>query len=99
MPYSALQSTLDNSIFALQSTLLDNRRYPMALSPQDAARALDDIAETGTQTRRFLGYQGASIFFFLWGVLLMVANGLSDIDPARTSAIWITTDVVGIAIS
>ena len=71
----------------------------MAISPSDAAQALDDISQAETRMRQFAGYEKSSPFFLLWGVLWFVASAASDVFPTRIGPIWIATDLIGVAAS
>jgi hypothetical protein len=71
----------------------------MTVSQDEAARALDDIADARAQSQKFLGYRISSAYFFLWGVLWAIANGLSDFYPHLGGRIWSVTDIASIIAS
>ena len=66
----------------------------MALSPQDAAQALNDIERTQRHSALLRGYAGGAPHVLLWSVLWAVGYGLTYLLPARSGAIW--TIVIGI---
>ena len=68
----------------------------MTLSPDEAARALKDIDQTQTRAMAFRSYQFASIYFFLWGGMWLIANGLNDLFPTKAGIIWLVADVLGV---
>jgi hypothetical protein len=69
----------------------------VVLSPQEAAQALQSIASTQSRSATLRGYRGAAPHLILWGLLWAVGYGLTEVIPARGSAIWAVIVVVGIA--
>ena len=68
----------------------------MALSPQDAAAALRDIARAETRSATLREYQRAAPHFIIWGVLWAVGYGLSDVFPSHANAIWAVIVPIGV---
>jgi hypothetical protein len=69
----------------------------MALSPQQAAEALQSIASTESRSATLRGYRGAAPHLVLWGLLWAVGYGLTEVMPARAAAIWAVIVAVGLA--
>ena len=72
---------------------------PPLLSPEDARQALDTIATTAQRSTTLYGYQLASPYFFLWGVVWVLGYGLSDLWPAQAGWLWMALDAVGMGMS
>ncbi len=72
---------------------------PPLLSPEDARQALDTIATTAQRSTTLYGYQRASPYFFLWGVVWVLGYGLSDLWPAQAGWLWMALDAVGMGMS
>jgi hypothetical protein len=66
----------------------------MALSPQEAAQALNDIDRTQRHSALLRGYARGAPHVLLWSVLWAVGYGLTYLMPARGGAIWAV--IVGI---
>lgn len=69
----------------------------MALSPDDAADRLRDIAAIERHSQRVYAYQAASPQLILWGVLWVVGYGLGSAWPAQGRAIWSMLVAIGLA--
>jgi hypothetical protein len=69
----------------------------MPLSPDQASEALRDIAAVERRSARAYGYQRASPYLILWGVLWAVGYGLTAVAPQRANPVWITTLAIGLA--
>lgn len=69
----------------------------MALSPQEAAEALQDIERTQRHSATLRGYRGAAPHLILWGVLWAIGYSLTDLMPARSGIIWTTVTLVGLS--
>ena len=69
----------------------------MALSREEAAQALQEIASTERRSTTLRRYRGAAPHLMLWGVLWAVGYGLTEVIPARAGATWTVIVVVGIA--
>lgn len=66
----------------------------MAISPDQAADALNDIAQTEAKSRQLAGYTKGSRHFFLWGAIWLIGYGVTGLDPANAK-IWPALVVLG----
>jgi hypothetical protein len=69
----------------------------MALSPREAAEALQSIASTESRSATLHGYREAAPHLVLWGVLWVIGYGLTHAMPTRAAAIWGMIVVLGLA--
>ncbi len=68
----------------------------MALSPDEAAQALSEIAAAETRSRTAYGYLIGGSYLILWGVIWVVCYSLVDFRPRDVSAIWLVGSTVGV---
>jgi hypothetical protein len=59
----------------------------MTLTPDQAAGALADIAQSESKTRELAGYQKGARHFFVWGAIWVVGYGATGLNPAY-APIW-----------
>lgn len=71
----------------------------MTMTPQDAAAALSEIEQAGAHSKMLKGYERASPYLILWGLLWIVAGTVAQISPANTSMAWWTVDAIGILVT
>lgn len=69
----------------------------MPIDPQQAARALDDIAGVERRTRQALVYGRAGGILMAWGVLVIAGYLSEHLWPSRAAAIWIAVNAGGLA--
>ncbi|MBV8168108.1 MAG: hypothetical protein JO021_15030 [Alphaproteobacteria bacterium] len=69
----------------------------MTLNPDDAAASLDEIASVEQRTRQTLVYGRSSVFFILWGVLLVIGYCLGFAFPTLARTAWFVIFAVGFA--
>src|SRR5579859_5677338 len=69
----------------------------MALSPDEAAQALNEIAAAETRSRTAYAYLLGGSYLILWGVIWVVCYSLVDFRPAAVSTIWAIGSAAGIA--
>lgn len=68
----------------------------MAISPGQAAAALQDIEQTERRTRVSGGYAAASPHLILWGLIWAIAYvGCAFVPPERWGLVWLPLVVVG----
>ncbi|MBV8686348.1 MAG: hypothetical protein JOZ90_05160 [Alphaproteobacteria bacterium] len=68
----------------------------MAISPTQAAAALDEIEATEQRTRAAGGYAIASPYLILWGVLWTIGYaGCAFAPPARWGLVWLPLVLIG----
>jgi hypothetical protein len=67
----------------------------MPLSTQDAASALDDIADVQHRASVLNGYQQGAPHFFLWGTIWFIGYAATDLWPQWAWAVWLALDVGG----
>jgi len=60
----------------------------MALSKNEAADALRDIAQTERRSSSAYGYKEMAPFMFLWGVIWFVGYAGSDLRPGQAGWLW-----------
>ena len=71
----------------------------MPLSRTEAADALRDIDQTAQHSSTLLGYEKASPFLILWGVLWAAGYSGTYFFTPYTNAIWLSVVVAGTAAS
>jgi hypothetical protein len=71
----------------------------MSLTPGEAAESLKEIQRTQTRSASARGYANTSPFLILWGVIWMIAYGVSDLAPRYGNGTWALLTVLGFAIS
>jgi hypothetical protein len=72
----------------------------MAISPGQAAAALQDIEQTERRTRVSGGYSRASPYLILWGAIWAAGYvGCALVPPDRWGLVWLPLVVVGSALS
>lgn len=69
----------------------------MPISPDQATETLRDIAAVEFRSARAYGYQRASPYLILWGVLWAVGYGVTAAVPPRATAVWAATVTIGLA--
>lgn len=68
----------------------------MAISPGQAAAALEDIAATEQRTRAAGGYANASPYLILWGIVWILGyGGCAVATPDRWGLVWLPLVLVG----
>jgi len=68
----------------------------MPISSQEAAQALDEIAQTQRRASILRGYEKGAPHFFLWGLIWIVGYAVSDLSPELSGLVWLLLDAVGI---
>jgi hypothetical protein len=69
----------------------------MALSPDEAAQALNEIEAAETRSRMAYGYLIGGSYLILWGVIWVVCYSLVDYRPDAVSMIWLVGCTFGVA--
>jgi hypothetical protein len=69
----------------------------MTMTHDEAAKALSDIEQAGAHSKTLKGYERASPYLMMWGLLWIVAGTVAQVSPANTSVAWWTVDAIGIA--
>jgi len=69
----------------------------MSLSSEQAAQALREVEQTSALSSTLYGYQQASPYLILWGVIWVIKFALGDFFPQYNNFIWIPFDVLGVA--
>lgn len=69
----------------------------MTITHDEAATALNDIDQASAHSKTLKGYERASPYLILWGLLWIVAGTVAQVSPANTSVAWWTVDAIGIA--
>jgi hypothetical protein len=70
----------------------------MSIDPKEAAQALNDIEQTVQRLRQSHTYDLASQIMIAIGVLVLAANILNYLVPSYSSLIWISVNVLNVAI-
>lgn len=68
----------------------------MTVTREEAESALRDINQARSQSQQLYGYQEASPYFLIWGVLWIFAAVLTTLISGRDGLIWLTVDAVGV---
>jgi hypothetical protein len=71
----------------------------MNISREDAAKALAEIGEARESAQSFSYYRKAAPYFLVWGVVWIVANGLTAFRPAYANNFWAWAVVFGVLAS
>jgi hypothetical protein len=69
----------------------------MTITHDEATTALNEIERASAETKTLKGYERASPYLILWGLLWIVAGTVAQVSPANTSVAWWTVDAIGIA--
>jgi hypothetical protein len=67
----------------------------VTLSKAEAAQALEQIGAAGMRMARLKGYGDAAGHMIVWGVVWLVANGVSDLAPRFGNAAWLSGIAIG----
>jgi len=70
----------------------------MSVTREEAENAMRDMDQARTQSQELYGYQEASPYFLIWGVLWIVAAVLTTLISGRDGLIWLTVDAVGLVV-
>jgi hypothetical protein len=68
----------------------------MVVSPEQAVQTLRDIEETEARSRELHGYSVGSPHLILWGLVWIVAYGLTGLLPPHASLVWAVMILVGL---
>jgi hypothetical protein len=60
----------------------------MALSRDEAAQALKDVQHMESLSGELRGYQGASPYFIVWGLVWMIGYAGGDLAPQFRTLVW-----------
>jgi len=71
----------------------------MPLSQDEAASALGEIERTGRHTAELQFYEGASPFFFVWGVVWVFGYTMTHVMPEYRNLFWAAGILAGTALS
>ena len=69
----------------------------MNVTRTDAEAALHDVASARRRSRTHVGYQMGSACLLVWGLLWIVAGGISALWPDGAGIGWLVVDLVGTA--
>lgn len=69
----------------------------MTITRQEAGEALDAISAAGQKVDQYRGYQEASPFLILWGLLWFIGNGVLALAPSWATPTWLSIIAVGTA--
>lgn len=68
----------------------------MSISPQQAAEALQAVAQTQQRSSILRGYEYGAPHFLLWGCIWVVGFGCTELFAAQVGRIWLALDIIGI---
>jgi hypothetical protein len=71
----------------------------MAISTEQAAAALSDIARAQHRALILCGYERGAPHFVLWGLIWVLGYTLTDVAPGTAGPGWLVLDAIGIASS
>ncbi len=72
----------------------------MDISPDDAAKALSDIASTRGRSHALAGYSMAGPILILWGVIWLLGYAAMGVLPAEQwGPMWLAGDVIGLVVT
>jgi hypothetical protein len=69
----------------------------VSIESEEAAAALDDIAQISRRVRQSTTYQLSSLLIIMWGVLVFAGNLATWLSPGNAGYIWLAVYVAGIA--
>ncbi|MGA3156440.1 MAG: hypothetical protein ABSE43_02595 [Steroidobacteraceae bacterium] len=69
----------------------------MPISTQEAAEALQDIAQTQHRASNLRGYERGSPHLILWGLIWVLGYGTCYLAPTLANLTWLVLDIAGIA--
>lgn len=67
----------------------------MNVSREEAGEALDAVLATDRRVREFQGARQASPFLILWGLIWILANGVTGLVPRHAGTAWLIGVIVG----
>jgi hypothetical protein len=67
----------------------------MTIDPNEAAASLQDIATIERRTQEALLYSGSRTIFVMWGILVAIGYGLSELYPRSAWIIWLAIAPLG----
>src|SRR5262245_6692812 len=67
----------------------------MTIDPSEAASSLQDIAIVERRTREAVFYAGSSAIFIMWGVLVAIGYGLTELYPRSARITWLGISTFG----
>ena len=71
----------------------------MVVSKHEAAQALQDIDTAQQRTHTMLRYRSAAPYFLLWGGIWLVANCITEFNPAYGGKTWRALALIGTILS
>lgn len=71
----------------------------MNISREEASHSLKEINDTYQRSTTLQNYRHFAPHMFIWGVVWLIANTLSDFFPDRAGLIWPLLSVLGVSIS
>ncbi len=71
----------------------------MTIPAEEAAHALRDAQAAAGRSLQARGYQGASGYLIVWGVIWALANGVGQANPHAGQIAWMVLALIGVAIS
>jgi hypothetical protein len=71
----------------------------MSIDKTEAALALAAIDTAGARSVQLQRYRRFAPYLILWGVIWLLANGVSDLAPAQSNTVWLALTLLGAAAS
>ena len=71
----------------------------MGIDKTEAALALAAIDTAGARSVQLQRYRRFAPYLILWGVIWLLANGVSDLAPAQSNTVWLALTLLGAAAS
>jgi hypothetical protein len=71
----------------------------MNISSEEASHSLKEIDATYQRSTTLQNYRHFAPHMFIWGVIWLIANTLSDFYPDRAGQIWPILSVLGVIVS
>ncbi len=67
----------------------------MNVTRDEASQALEEIGRAGSRMSRLSTYGDIAPMFLLWGVIWLVANLVTEFQPALSGRAWLAGEIVG----
>lgn len=71
----------------------------MTIPAEEAANALRDAEAAASRSKQARGYQGASAYLVVWGVVWMLANAIGQLNERAGEMAWMMLSLAGVAAS
>ncbi len=71
----------------------------MNISREEASHSLKEISATHQRSTTLQNYRHFAPHMFIWGVIWLIANSLSDFFPDRSGQLWPVFTVLGVIVS